>query len=94
MGYKQTLRNSGAKFIHDTNRYGPKWLRYPKPSFNRHKSEECDSFGWQSYDEADEYGRKVIGGDQYTVTACQFCGKWHCKRGTPRPTGIIREGGK
>ena len=86
MAYKQTLKNSGARF-----NYG-RICEYPSPLW-RHRAEECESFAWDSYDGADEYGSKCCKSG-YTVTACQFCGKWHCKSGAPRPTGIVREGGK
>ena len=46
--------------------------------------------GWDSWAAADTYG-KGAHKSGYTVTACQFCGRWHCKPGDALKTGMRRQ---
>lgn len=76
--YKRTLKNSGAKhnWSYKTSTQGKREILTPR---SRAEVATCDSFGWDSYDAADTYGKAQKG--TYSVTACSFCGKWHVKKG-------------
>lgn len=94
MKYTRTLRNSGAKPIQQRRRVYRVWVNGQKsvPMPSRHELAECDYFGWDNYDRADKYGQST--GREYTITSCQFCGKWHCKMGAPKLTGLVQKGKK
>lgn len=83
--YRRTLQNSGAK-----SNYRLYYSKRPAhDAKGRHKSEGCSYWRWDTYEAAEKYGLANRG--DFAVTACQFCGGWHCKLGDAPRTEMRRE---